>query len=72
MTPRQYEHLTELFHTSLEVDPDERAAFLGRVCDGAADLRRELESLLAAHEQRAGWFFKNFGSRTGVEPVSPP
>jgi serine/threonine-protein kinase len=53
MTPRQYEHLTELFHASLEVAPDERAAFLDRVGEGDADLRRELESLLAAHESRA-------------------
>jgi len=55
MTPRQYEHLTELFHAALEVAPDERAAFLDQVCDGDADLRRELESLLAAHVQRAGY-----------------
>src|SRR3954452_9179582 len=55
MTPQQYEHLTELFHTSLEVAPDERAAFLDRVCDGDADLRRELESLLTAHDERAAY-----------------
>src|SRR5215208_390445 len=55
MTPRQYEHLTELFHAALEVAPDGRAAFLDQVCDGDAELRRELESLLSAHEQRAGY-----------------
>ena len=53
MTPEQYEHLTELFHAALEIAPDERAAFLDQVADGDADLRRELESLLAAHEQGA-------------------
>ena len=55
MTPQQYEHLTELFHAALELAPDERAAFLDRVSDGDADLRTELESLLAAHEQRAAY-----------------
>ena len=55
MTPEQYEHLTELFHAALEIAPDERAAFLDQVADGDADLRRELESLLAAHEQRAAY-----------------
>src|SRR3989442_7609240 len=55
MTPQQYERLTELFHAVLEVAPDQRAAFLEEVSDGDADLRRELESLLAAHEQRAAY-----------------
>ena len=52
MTPQQYEHLTELFHAALEIAPDERGVFLDQVTDGDADLLRELESLLAAHEQR--------------------
>src|SRR5437899_1502205 len=55
MTPEQYEHLTELFHAALEIAPAERAAFLDQVSNGDADLRRELESLLAAHEQRAAY-----------------
>jgi eukaryotic-like serine/threonine-protein kinase len=55
MTPQEYERLTELFHGALEIAPDERAAFLDQVSDGDADLRRELESLLAAHEQRAAY-----------------
>src|ERR1700674_2844923 len=55
MTPEQYEHLTELFHAALEIAPDQRAAFLDHVSDGDADLRRELESLLTAHEQRAAY-----------------
>jgi serine/threonine protein kinase/Flp pilus assembly protein TadD len=55
MTPQQYERLTELFHAALEIAPDERAAFLDRVSEGDAELRRELESLLIAHEQRAGY-----------------
>src|SRR5437016_12923227 len=53
MTPEQYEHLTELFHAALELAPAERAAFLDQVADGDTDLRRGLESLLTAHEQRA-------------------
>ena len=51
MTPEQYERLTELFHNALEIAPDERPAFLDQLSDGDADLRCELESLLAAHEQ---------------------
>src|SRR5437016_5605994 len=55
MTPEQYEHLTKLFQAALEIAPAERAAFLDQLSDGDADLRRELESLLAAHEQRAAY-----------------
>src|SRR5437588_7525555 len=55
MTPEQYEHLTELFHAALELAPAERVAYLDQVSNGDTDLRRELESLLAAHEQRAAY-----------------
>src|SRR5437016_1425353 len=55
MTPQEYERLTELFHAVLEIAPDQRAAFLDQVSDGDANLLRELESLLTAHEQRAAY-----------------
>jgi len=55
MTPQQYERLTELFHDVIEIAPDQRAAFLNHLADRDAELRRELESLLTAHEQRAGY-----------------
>ena len=80
MTPQQYERLTELFHAALEIAPDERAAFLDQVSDGDADLRRELESLLAAHEQRAAYTEKppddiaagcTWPSRIAALPVPP-
>ena len=53
MTPQQYERLTELFHAAMELTPDERTSFLDQVGKGDADVRRELESLLAVHEQGA-------------------
>lgn len=48
MTPEQYERLTELFHTALEIAPTDRQVFLDHVSESDADLRAELESLLAA------------------------
>jgi serine/threonine protein kinase len=54
MTPQQYERLTELFHATLEIAPNQRVAFLEQASDGDADLRRELESLLAALEHIDG------------------
>jgi serine/threonine-protein kinase len=45
--------IEELFHRALERAPNEQAAFLAQVCNGDEELRREVESLLAASEQ--GW-----------------
>jgi eukaryotic-like serine/threonine-protein kinase len=53
MTPEKHEQLTELFHAALGVASGERAAFLLEACDGDAELQRELDSLLAAHEAGA-------------------
>jgi serine/threonine protein kinase len=48
MTPQQYERLTELFHAALATAPTKREIFLDRVSESDAELRCELESLLAA------------------------
>jgi hypothetical protein len=44
MKTPNYQRLTELPRAALEIAPDQRAAFLDRVCDGDVDLRRELDS----------------------------
>jgi serine/threonine protein kinase/Tfp pilus assembly protein PilF len=51
MTPERYRQIGELFHAALEVDAGERAAFLQTACAGDAELRREVESLIASHDQ---------------------
>src|ERR1044072_1890566 len=48
MTPQQYERLTELFHAALEIAPTERKIFLDHISESDAELRCELEALLAA------------------------
>jgi non-specific serine/threonine protein kinase/serine/threonine-protein kinase len=40
-----------LFHEALEQTPAERAGFLARACAGDATLRREVESLIEAHDR---------------------
>jgi eukaryotic-like serine/threonine-protein kinase len=50
MTPERLEQIEELFHSALELEPDERAGFLARSCDGDEGLRREVETLLESHE----------------------
>ena len=51
MTPQRWQQVNEVFHSALECDPHHRASFLGQVCAGDEDLRREVESLIHSHEQ---------------------
>src|SRR5690348_6869449 len=54
-----------LFLEALEIaDPVEREAYLDRACAGDADLRRQAQALLAAHE-RPGSFLE----RPAVDPA---
>ncbi len=55
MTPERWEQVGKLYQAALALQPDEREAFLSSSCADDQDLRREVESLLAA-EDRAGSF----------------
>jgi eukaryotic-like serine/threonine-protein kinase len=60
MSPEKWERVSEIYHSALELKPDERNSFLDTACAGDDFLRREVESLLAANSA-AGSFI--------VEPV---
>lgn len=51
MTPERWKKAKEIFHAALERAPEDRSAFLADACDGDQSLRREVESLIASHEQ---------------------
>jgi tetratricopeptide (TPR) repeat protein len=55
MTPERWGQIGELYHAALDMAREQRAAFLDEVCAGDQELRREIESLLAADE-KAGDF----------------
>jgi serine/threonine protein kinase/TolB-like protein/Flp pilus assembly protein TadD len=55
MSAEQWQRVRQLFHDALELRRSERADFLNRACGDDAELRREVESLLASHEE-AGEF----------------
>ena len=52
-----WERITELLSGALDREPAERPGFLDAECAGDADLRAEVESLLASH-QKAGVFLE--------------
>ena len=47
----RWHHVNSLFLDALDREPGERATFLAQACAGDEDLRRDVESLLASHEQ---------------------
>jgi len=54
MTPELWLRVKEIYHSASEVAVAERPAFLDTACGADADLRREVESLLAEDGSRAG------------------
>jgi len=57
MKPELWHQLDKLYHSALERELAERAAFLDAACAGDKSLREQVEALLAAHEE-AGTFME--------------
>jgi serine/threonine protein kinase len=51
MTANRWQQIKDIFESALEREKDERAAFLLEACAGDESLRKEVESLVAAHEK---------------------
>jgi len=51
MTPDRWQQIDKLYYAVLELEPHERLPFLDQACGDDADVRREVESLLASHDQ---------------------
>jgi len=58
MTPERWAEVDRLLDEALERSPEDRAAFLESACRGDETLRREVQSLLAAHQQAEEKFLK--------------
>jgi serine/threonine protein kinase/Tol biopolymer transport system component len=70
MAADRWEHAFALFDAALARPEAERAAFLSSECSDDADLRQEVESLLAAHGEAQG-FFSGHRLRAGEVAVDP-
>jgi serine/threonine protein kinase len=53
--PERWKQVDELFDAVIELPADERGKFLNEKCDGDEELRREVLSLLEAHEKAEGF-----------------
>lgn len=69
MTPERWQEVKNLLAAALERAPEERSSYLDKACSEPA-LRREVESLLAAHDQDDGSFIERIAVGTS-EPLKP-
>ena len=56
MSSGRWERTKEILEQALRLAPQERQAYLGAACGADADLRRELESLIASYEEAGSSF----------------
>ncbi|HLQ78008.1 MAG TPA: serine/threonine-protein kinase [Terriglobia bacterium] len=53
MNSFRWQKVEELFHAALELDPGERETFLNDACNGDSELRHEVQTLVAAVNQKS-------------------
>ncbi len=58
MTPERWAQIRQIFDGALERTPKDRAAYLRVVCARDDAMRREVESLLASHDEASGFLAK--------------
>ncbi|HZJ44214.1 MAG TPA: protein kinase [Pyrinomonadaceae bacterium] len=51
MTPERWEQVKEIFNSAIKYPQKERRVFLDQACSNDAELRTEVESLIASHEK---------------------
>ncbi len=64
MKAEGWKKIDDVFHAVLEREPERRGAFIDEVCAGDATLRKEVESLIASHDE--------LRSRLVLRPVPEP
>ena len=70
MTPERFQQISQLYHATLEQEPEQRAGFLQQSCGRDRDLRHEVESLLAS-EKSAEAFFSSRGTKEAKRRDKP-
>ena len=58
MKPERWEKVESIFHKALEADENRRSSVIEELCAGDAELRREVESLLAHYSDSASFIEK--------------
>ncbi|HET6976842.1 MAG TPA: protein kinase [Pyrinomonadaceae bacterium] len=58
MTPERWQQVKEIFNSAINYQPEERSSFVSRACSGDEELRHEVESLIASHEESGSFIDK--------------
>jgi serine/threonine protein kinase len=68
MKPEQWQQAREVLADALELQPEDRSAFLDRACSSDQSLRREVERLLAANDEARSDFLHSSALRITLMP----
>jgi len=58
MTPERWQQVKEIFNSAINYRPEERSSFISQACSGDVELRSEVESLIASHEESGSFIDK--------------
>ena len=58
MTPERWQQVKEIFNSAIMFRPEERSLFISQACYGDDQLRSEVESLIASHEESGSFIDK--------------
>ena len=58
MTPERWQQVKEIFNSAINYRPDERSSFISNACSGDEELRNQVESLIASHEESGSFIDK--------------
>ncbi|HEX6717199.1 MAG TPA: serine/threonine-protein kinase, partial [Pyrinomonadaceae bacterium] len=58
MTPERWQQVKEIFNSAINYRPEERGLFISQACSGDEELRSEVESLIASHEESGSFIDK--------------
>ena len=53
MSPLNLEQVEEIFQTAIDLPPEQRAVYLGKVCASSGEMRAEVDALILAYEESA-------------------
>src|ERR1051325_2606643 len=58
MTPERWQQVKQIFNSAITYRPEERSLFISQACSGDEELRSEVESLIASHEESGSFIDK--------------
>lgn len=58
MTPERWQQVKQIFNSAITYRPEERSLFISKACSGDDQLRSEVESLIASHEESGSFIDK--------------